>query len=263
MKRMFLLMCSIACIVSATNGQVVFKKGMRVVGASLGSLIFNSDRSPVSFNGGSTSYKIEGNSFNIGVTPSMGWFVSDRMLVGTSLNVQMSNQVKYNKSNAGNTFQKDKSSTYSIGVGGFLRYYVQQKTAGNTRLFGQVGLTLGTGGGKGDGFSFGEDISGAYKVTYENKVTNPLYQTVGLSLGLTHMVNDHVGIDFSVGYAFTNNKNEYVNITNYDYTPPAVADVRLESKPTYKIRNHGISVGVGFQIFLSPRKYNPKDPKNK
>lgn len=231
-------------------GMAQFKKGTRLFGASLASAFINTAKGDVTAPG-TAGFQREGNSFNLGLTPSYGWFTKENLAFGVNMTVQTSGS-KYFSKFRDTSFIKDNSSTYSVGIGGFARYYLGKNQTGSTRTFAQLALGAGIGGGKSDGFAYGSDAVDSYFLTYDNKVTSNVFYNAGLTLGLTHMLNSHVGLDLGIGYSFVNNKNVYKNTTKYDYK--VQADVTLESNQTYVIKNHGVNISAGFQIFLDPKK---------
>ena len=100
-----------------------FKKGMRMVGAGIGSALYNSGSSDISVASiGSNKSRIT--SYNITINPMLGWFISDNTVVGATLNINPNGQ-KTTYEQTGTTYQSDKSDGYNIGVGGFARNYFQ------------------------------------------------------------------------------------------------------------------------------------------
>src|SRR6266496_4610442 len=87
-----------------TNAQL--KKGMRMVGASVGSAFFNSSQSDYSYPAPTTGYTSNSNNFGISVNPSMGWFVSDNTAIGALLNVGYTHQKTFAKAANGNVFNR-------------------------------------------------------------------------------------------------------------------------------------------------------------
>ena len=116
--------------------------------------------------------------------------------------------------------------------------------------FGQVNLNFGTGNTSTDGFSF----NGNDKSTYTGKSSGDFFTNAGLSFGMTKMINPHTGLDFFVGYAYSSNKSSFKKTTSVDQGNNGSVDVVLENNPTQKYTNHGISLGVSFQIFLEKKK---------
>src|SRR5688572_26125131 len=108
-------------ILFTLNSQAQFKKGMRMVGSSIASAIYNSGEADV------TESQIGINithvkSYNFILTPSIGLFFNESTVIGASLNINpVGNTTSYEANNS--TFQEDKSNSFNIGVGIFLRNY--------------------------------------------------------------------------------------------------------------------------------------------
>lgn len=76
----------------------------------------------------------------------------------------------------------------------------------------------------------------------------------GVTFGATKMVNEHTGLDFYVGYTYSYSKNIFKPTTQTDLGNNGSIDQTVVSEPTQKFTNHGITVGVGFQVFLDKKK---------
>src|SRR5690606_34556962 len=93
---------------SQAVGDEPIQKGNWMVGGSLGSL----------------GYSFEGKSFNINVNPRAGYFVSDGIAIGASVN-------------GGLTTSKDYDDVWTYGVAPFIRYYFPEGASATGRFFGQ------------------------------------------------------------------------------------------------------------------------------
>ena len=223
-----------------------------MVGANVGSLFFNAGTADVSFPAPTTGYTSRTTSFGVSITPSMGWFISDNTAVGVLLNINpSSNKTTYEA--GGNTYQQDKVSIFNIGFGGFARNYFSSGSS-SFKPFGQLSLNLGFSSQRSDGFFYGGSGSSAYKETYDGKSSGGFFFNAALALGMTKMLNAHTGLDIFAGYNFSSNKHTYKTVTLRDDGNNGSIDVTYEKNPTTNFSNHGVVLGVGFQIFLEPRK---------
>ena len=227
-----------------------FFKGDKLVGVNIGNILGNSGSADISFPSGTAGYKSKSNNWTIRLDPNVGWFVSKQTVVGGSLSLNHAYQkVFYNA--GGNTFQKDISSQFSIGLGGFTRNYF---TANKKYLtFGQMGFNTGISSVKVNGFDFSSDSGGSYKDTYEGESSGGFFLNTSLQLGLTKMLGENTGLDFIVGYSYSYNKNSFKNSTYRDYGNNGSIDNTFISEPTTKFSNHGFILGIGFQIFLKKK----------
>ena len=224
-----------------------FKKGMRMVGASVGSGFFNSGKSDYSYPPPTTGYASNSNNFGIMFNPSMGWFISDNTAIGALLNFGYNHQKTFSEA-SGTTYKKDISNSFNIGIGGFARNYF--KSSGTMMPFGQFNLNFGIGSSSNNGFYFINSDKG----TYDGKSSGDFFINTGIALGLTKMLNEHTGLDFFVGYSYSYNKRTMKTTTLTDFNNNGSVDQTSVSEPTLKFTNHGVTIGVGFQVFLDKGK---------
>lgn len=246
MKK-FLIVSAMALVSATADAQ--FSKGDKMVSTSVGSVFLNSGGSDVSFPQ-TRGYSSKTSSYGLSINPSFGWFITDKTVVGASVNINPSGQ-KVRYEDLGTTFQEDKSNSFNIGVGGFARNYFG--APGNFRLFGQFGFNAGISSSKTDGFRY-YTTSPNYKQSYDGKSSGGFFANAVLQLGLTKMVGEQTGLDFYVGYNYSYNKNTFKTTTLTDLNLDGTIDARGESEPTTKFTNHGVIVAVGFQVFLKGKK---------
>jgi hypothetical protein len=136
---------------SSAVGVTPIQKGNWMVGGSLGSL----------------GYSFEGKSFNINVNPRAGYFVSDGIAIGASLN-------------GGLTTAKNADDVWTYGLAPFVRYYVPEGSSSTGRFFGQgeVGIA---------GSSIGKDVDIAF----------------GVGVGYAHFITQTVALEAVVGYNYS------------------------------------------------------------
>lgn len=238
-------------LVVSLSANAQFKKGMRMAGANVGSIFFNSGTADVSYPAPTTGFTSKTTSFGVNIAPSMGWFISDHTAVGLSLNINpTSNKTSYEA--GGSTYQQDKANGFNFGIGGFARNYFNSSSS--FLPFGQLGINLGISSQKTEGFFYGGSGASAYKITYDGKSSGGFFANAGLALGMTKMVTPHTGLDISIGYSYSYNKNTYKTTSLRDDGNNGTIDLTSESNPTTKYTTHGLVLGAGFQIFLDARK---------
>lgn len=227
-----------------------FKKGDKMTGASIGSVFFNAGTADINVATiGSTTSKIS--RYGIHITPSLGWFISDQTAAGFTFNLNPTGD-KTTYETGGSTYQKDKSTNFNIGLGGFARHYFG--TASSLLPFGQVSLNAGLSNTKTEGFFYGGTGPTAYKETYEGKSSGGLFINGTFTGGFTKMVNDDTGLDFYIGYNFSYNKNVFTRTILRDNGNNGSIDERKENETTTKFTSNGVLLGVGFQVFLQGKK---------
>ncbi len=238
-------------LLACLSGNAQFKRGDRMVGTSIGSVFFNSGGSDVSypqFQG----YSSHTTGYGLRIEPTFGWFMSEKMALGVSLNINPSGQkIRYEA--LGSTFQEDKTTNFNIGIGGFLRNYFGNNTS-SFMPFGQFGFNLGINSGTAEGFKF-YDASPDYKISYDGKSSGGFFANAALQLGLTKMVGENAGLDIYLGYNYSYNKNTFTTTTLRDNAPyDGIPESTSVNDPTTKFTNHGVILGVGFQVFLRHKK---------
>ena len=218
-----------------------------MVGATIGNVYGNSGKSEYSdpnIPGTSTS---NNNNYGISLDPSLGWFISDNTAVGGLITLGYRHQKIFDES-GGNTYHRDITRFFSIGIGGFIRNYFN--TTGNLKPFGQVSANFGIGSSNKEGFF----ITSIDKSTFDGKSSSDFFANAGISLGLTKMLNDYTGLDFFAGYNFSYDKNTFKTTTQVDDGPDGSIDQTNISNLTTKYTNHGFAIGAGFQVFLNRKK---------
>ncbi len=227
-----------------------FSKGDRMVGASVASVVYNSGSSDISVAQiGDNVSKIT--SYSLSVSPSMGWFISENTAVGAVLNINPSgNKTTYEQN--GTTYQSDKSNSFNIGLGGFVRHYL--KNTGSLLPFGQFGFNIGISSLKTEGFFYGGTGPTAYKLTYDGSSSGGFYANAGLQAGFTKMTGENAGLDFSIGYIYGYNKHTFKKTTLRDNGNDGSIDETLKNETLTKFTNHGFLLNIGFQVFLRSKK---------
>jgi len=239
MKRKLLF--AIMCICLGLCGRAQFQKGTRMIGATIGSGYFS---------GGTTDYTIAGystknTSWNINLTPSFGRFISERSAVGGSLFLNSTHQHNWNEANGG-TYKRDRSHNTDYGIGLFYRHYFS--SGSSLRPFAHVYVNGGSGTGKTDGFYY----VGTLSQTYTGKSSDRFFYNAGLNAGITKMVSTTVGLDAFIGYSHSYSKvtNRATSFSSDSGTGNVTS---AEFNTPQKYSGNNLNVGVGLQIFLSPK----------
>ncbi len=228
-----------------------FQKGDRMAGASVASILYNSGSADISVAQiGTNTSRIT--SHSISINPSLGWFLSEKVVVGAGLNINPTgNKTTYEQNGA--TYQSDKINNFNIGLGGFCRTYLRD---GVNKLlpFGQFGFNLGISNLKTEGFFYGGASPNAYKISYTGSSSGGFFANASLQAGFTKMMGENAGFDFSIGYNYGYNKNFFNKTTLRDNGNDGTIDETLKNETTTKYTNHGFLLGVGFQVFLRGKK---------
>ena len=232
----------------ALNAQ--FAKGDKMVGASIASIFFNSGNADIStVSIGNATSKIT--SYGVSITPQIGWFVSDKIAIGATLNINPNGQKTTYQEN-GSTYQSDKSNGFNIGFGGFVRSYFSGKSS--LMPFGQFSLNAGISNLKTEGFFYGGSGPSVYKQSYSGNSSGGFFANASFTAGFTKMMGENAGLDFFVGYNYSYNKNTFKKTTLLDIGNDGTIEERRENETTNKFTNHGFVLGVGFQVFLRGKK---------
>jgi hypothetical protein len=249
MQKMYALVFFLSVVLVAAPCYSQIKKGMRMAGATVGTVFYNSGKSDYSYPPPTTGFTSNNSNYGLSLSPSMGWFISDNTAAGVSLLFSFSkSKITDVSAGNGNTFNKDNSNRFNTGLGGFARNYF--KNDGKMLPFGQFNLNFGTGSSGSKGFTF----SGADKNSYDGKSSGDFFVNAGLSLGFTKMLNTNTGLDFFAGYNYSYNKSDFKKITRVDEGNNGSIERTFENNPAQKFTNHGAVIGISFQIFLDKRK---------
>ena len=239
----------IVLILSSLQLAAQFKKGDRMVGASVVSIFYNNTTADVTV-GSATTHSLTKN-YNFSINPMYGWFVSDKVVVGATLNINPTGQsVSYE--NNGNTYQKDKTNGLNLGAGAFARSYFGN--TGNFLPFGQLALNGGVIQQKTSGFYYGGTAPANYKSTYDGESSSGSFVNASALAGVTKKLSESVGLDIYLGYNYSSTKNNFHKTTQYDLGMDGSIDNEIISETNSKYSSHGMLLGIGLQIFLEGKK---------
>jgi hypothetical protein len=246
LSAFFLLLISIS--ITPVNAQ--FSKGMRMAGATIGGAFFNSGNYDYTVPAPTIGYSASTNSLGVNLSPDYGWFISDQTVVGAQLlfGYKYDKELRSDPNNV--TFYKNTGHSLNVGIGGFVRNYFS--STGNLHPFAQAGVQAGIGSSENEGFSYNN--SPLYKNVFKGKSSGDFSANGSIILGVTKMINTHVGLDITAGYTYTYAKNKYKTNTSTDLGIDGTIDENSVSDITSKFTNHGFAIGVGLQIFLDRKK---------
>ena len=220
------------------------KKGNMLVSVNVGSGSFYSNKNDYSYSTlPGTTYNGDSKSFSIGISPEVGLYLTDRLVVGTYLGLSYYNS-KNNSGNSGTTTTSHgKSNSLYFNLGPSARVYL-----GKNNDKGMPYLRLITG------LSFypsdnGESYNSTNTYHYTYKTKNYLSWNLGPQIGYEHFFNQHIGLQYYIGYNYNHYKYKY----DYDYSIGGTDYV-------YTVNSHSssISFGVGLQIHMDCDKNKKK-----
>lgn len=228
--------CALALLTAFTM-QAQNKKGNLLVGTSIGGAGISFGNSESNTVGSTTISRSEYNSFNLNVYPTLGYYVSDNVVIGTYFTLGYYHSKNDNSNNVSTATSESKSSYGSFGLGPFGRFYF-----GDNKGKGMPWAEVNAG------ISFYPGYKGEYTPStgtgykYEYKKYHPW--NAGVKVGYEHFINSVIGIQYYVGYSYS----QYKYDTFYDY--PSIPDVTY----AYKSNSSNINFGVGLQIHLECNK---------
>jgi hypothetical protein len=239
---------SVIVLLISTMINAQFKRGDKMLGASVGSIFFNNVNTDVS-----TTIATSTNSsdnFGVSFNPSIGWFITDNIAIGIMPAVAYNKQKILGKS-GGNTYLKDENNRFNVTVGGFARYYFTGNNL-KTAFFGQYDLSGGLAGSKTEGFQY--ETNGVYVDRYTQKSSGDFLVNTGLSLGISKFLSAKTALDFYFGYKLSYSKSNPKGTFFRDYTDPMIGDITQKPDYDQKTTNHNFVIGVGVQVFLEKKK---------
>ena len=246
MIRKWSLAITLLSLSTIVNAQ--FKKGDKMVGASIGTIFFNNSRAEVSTTIINSTNSTD--NFGISFNPSIGWFLNEKIAIGIMPSVAYNKQKTIGKS-GGSTYLKDESNHFNVTVGGFARYYFNPGNL-KTAFFGQYDLSAGLGGSKTEGFQY--ETYGVYVDRYSQKSSGDFLVNTGVSIGLSKFLTSKTALDFYIGYKLSLINSHPKGSFLRDYKDPLVGDISIQPDYEQKVTGNNIVVGVGLQVFLDKKK---------
>lgn len=236
MKKLILCMAAFTSMVAVLAQN---KKGNHLVGVSIGSGNFSSSKYDYVYSSTTTTYDGDSKSFNIGISPDIGWYLTDRFVLGTSLNLYYYTN-KYNSGNSSTTVtSKSSSNGLSFSIGPTARMYLGKM---NSKGMPYVSLMTGLSFYPSDNGE-ASNSSNTYHYTYKTK--NYFSWNIGPRVGYEHFFNERIGLHYYIGYNYNKYKYKY----DYDYTVGGT-----DYSYTYNSHSSNVAFGVGLQIHMDCEK---------
>jgi len=142
----------------------------------------------------------------ISVSPQAGYFVTDRFPVGLYVSFQHENLYKYLMNN-------------SLEIGPFTRYYLSKSQKLIPYLEGKIG--------------FGKTSS---QSKYDDHHTTSKLMSASAGIGATYLLNQHVGLDISMGY--------------YYFRRNTKSTFGTQNIPESKYSSANLALNIGVEVLL-------------
>jgi len=239
---------AVFCIISSGLFAQV-SKGTLFMGSTIGAANYNSVTNDHDYID-SGFRKTTNNNFGIGLSPQLGVFVNNHLIVGGSIGLNFEHNKQNIQSTERNLDNQDtKKSTFTINAGPFARYYFFNTSPGSTLFFTQVDARVGTGSGNSSGN--GDNTTNTF--TTSAKITKIFNWNAGASIGMTHFIQKSVGLDVFAGYNYEHNKSHNTATTNYTSKSDGENSARTVE---YDLATHSnnIVLGAGFHWFFASHK---------
>jgi|GEM_PF-6125286 len=239
-----LLLLSLVFISSHAFAQL--KKGTFLTEANFGDLYYSQSASKY-VSGGIQSAKYKGNYLSFSLYPTVGIFLTERFVLGAELDILYSsskstsfdkNDIKSSKSN---------SSSLSLGLLPFGRYYFWKSGDEKSMFYAQLGGGIyGNITRKNEYTAFNTSGEESYKTKYDYpKKYNSLSGNV--MVGWNRFLTENIAFNVNLGYEYTKTAETYKFTTTSDLS----STTSSEFKSTYTSGN--IRWGLGLTMFI-PRK---------
>lgn len=213
------------------------KKGNWLFGTYIGGVSLGFGNSESNYPPSTALYKYKSSSFDIGVGPDIGYYLTDTLVLGAFLDLYFYSATSDSSYTGSTATGTDKYSYVGTNIGPFVRlYFGDNNGKGMPYVQFNAGIALyplysGT---------YTPSSGSAYTYKYDSYSS----WNVGLQIGYEHYLNPFIGLQYYVGYSFSH----YKYTTAYDYA--------TGTDYTYTSSNgsHGIDFGVGLQIHLGGSK---------
>jgi len=234
-KKILAVILVLACV-SLAAAQT--RKGTLLLGTSIGSGYAETSDGEGTYSTTSTIYKSSGNSFNIGLSPRIGYFVADNVAFGAEIDLSYSHSTTtYSESSSTSTDTSKYNSLYAY-IGPFLQVYLGSP-GGSGQPYVKVMAGLGMYPSYSGEYSSTAGASYSYTYTYDK------YESYAASveIGYEYFPNPSIGLIFYAGYSYSHYEYTYA----YDYS------VGTDYSATNKYNYGSFNFGVGAQIHLGPK----------
>jgi hypothetical protein len=236
MKKVML--CAIA-LATFIGSQAQNKKGNLLVGVTLGSGGYSSSENDYMYSTSPTVYNGDSKSFYIGISPDVGLYLTDRLILGAYVGLSYSNGKSHSGNSTTTTTSTSESNSLYFSAGPYSRLYLGKM---NSKGMPYVQINTGLSFYPSDN---GEGFNSTNTTHYTYKTKNYFNWSLGPRVGYEHFFNEHIGMHYYIGYNYSKSKYKY----EYDYTVGGT-DYSYE----YNTHSHNINFGVGLQMHLNCKK---------
>lgn len=225
-------------LLSVITLQAQNKKGNLMIGTYVGSGSYVSSNYKTTYSYSPTEYKSEYKTFNIGIGPEVGWYITDRLVIGTSLNLSYYHQTSKSTNSSSTSSSSGTYSYFSFSAGPSVWLYLGKN---NDKGMPFVWLGGGIGFYPSDNSSYKNDPL-TYDYSYKSK--NYVFWNFGPRVGYEHFFNKHFGLQYYIGYNYNHSSYKY----NVTYTTGGT-DYSYKTK----YNSGGVTFGVGVNLHLDKK----------
>lgn len=167
------------------------RKGTKLVEGNIGNLSFSTNRKPILTTDESPKEK----HFYIDFTTRIGWFLNERFVLGTSVDLSVQRYRLNTSSSGGGFYFNSKESTTLFGLTPFSRYYFSSTS--KTQFYGQIGF--------GSSFMRQEESSEllfqSSNTVYDSDYSKRTYLNFSgeLLFGMNHFIHPNVAFNTAIG----------------------------------------------------------------
>ena len=204
MKKNVLIIAS--CLVALTMFPAItnaqFAKGNMLVEGSIGNIDVSKTKTETE-RSGNVDFKNETKDFSIAIMPRIGFFLSNNLVVGTTLGISFnSSKTDYFDVTDGHKYADTKYSSTTLDLLQFVRYYFPSKNV-KTRFYGQIGGGISldlSAKNEGRDFSTSGQVTSSSKYNYPKKFNKVSGEAL---VGLNHFISQNVAINAGLGYNYS------------------------------------------------------------
>lgn len=230
---------SAIAFISVVSVQAQNKKGNLMIGTYVGSGSYYSSKYKSTYSYSPNVSESEYKSFSIGVGPEVGLYITDRLVVGTSLNISYGHSKNDYSSTGSPSTSTGKSSNVYFSAGPSARLYLGKK---NDKGMPFVWLGGGIGFYPSDKATYKNENPTTYEYTYQSK--NYVTWNFGPRVGYEHFLNKCFGLQYYIGYNYSHSSYKY----DYDYI---MGGTDYSYKTKYN--SGGVTFGVGVLLHLEKK----------
>jgi hypothetical protein len=247
-KKIFLKTMGLTLLFALALSQGIAQpvKGTLLTETSFGNIGFGNNNYENKTNDTLTS-RSEGSNFNFDLYPRFGIFLTDKLAVGTELEVYFYNSHSTYFDGDGIKSSEYKSNNTSLGIYPFARYYFKSSDDGKSMFFGQL-----SGGyyfdladnSESNYFDASGTLTGSYVYDYKN------YHSINgsLELGWNRFISENVALNLNLGYRYSK------SFQTYTYTSTWGGISTLSDEYKYSYGGGGLTWSMGFTMFIPCKK---------